>query len=173
MCRGGGGKFVVSRSAPAQTPDTSPCLSTARGKPLQIQGKWRETKRPMPWSTHEPVGLVVIKGEQMFTGLQWVLEMGTTEVILHSKFCSKLNRATKTAIKCGAVSHFLHEISFGKSKGPNKRVGRRNLQPLKMINREGLLTLLQSRIYKSIFLNISIQCPESLYFLLEKKTTMF
>lgn len=58
----GGGKLVVSRSVPAQTLDTSPCLtSTARGKPLQILGKWRETKHPTPCSIHEPVGLVVIK----------------------------------------------------------------------------------------------------------------
>lgn len=58
----GGGKLVVSRSVPAQTLDTSPCLtSTARGKLLQILGKWRETNHPTPCSIHEPVGLVVIK----------------------------------------------------------------------------------------------------------------
>lgn len=78
----------------------------------------------------------------MFTGQQCSLETGNTEVILHSKFCSKLNQATKPAIKCGVKSHFLHQFSFGKSKGAHTRTGRRNLQTLKMINREGLLTLL-------------------------------
>lgn len=141
VCRGGG-KLVVSRSAPAQTPDTSPWLSTASRKPLQILGKWRETKHPMPCSTYEAVGLVVIKGEQMFTGLQWSVGMGTTEVILYSKFCSKLNQATRSAIKCAVKSHFLHQFSLGKSKGPHTRAGRRNLQTVKVINREGLLTLL-------------------------------
>lgn len=105
----------------------------------------------MPRSIHEPVGLVLNKREQMFTGLHWLVEMGTTEVILHSKFCSKLNQATKPGIKCGFKSHFLYQVSFGKSKGPHTRAGRKNLQTLKMINRQGLLTPLSSRLYKSFW----------------------
>jgi len=68
----------------------------------------------------------------MFTSLQQLVEMenheGSTEVILHSEFCSKLNQATKPVIKCGAKSSFLHQFSLDKTKqltgGPHRRAGR-------------------------------------------------
>lgn len=54
----------------------------------------------------------------MFTGLQQLVEMGDhvgfTEVILPSKFCSKLSQATKPVIKRGTESGFLHQFSLGK-----------------------------------------------------------
>ena len=74
----------------------------------------------------------------MFTDLQQLVEMGDhvgfTEVILDSKFCSKLNQATKPVIKRGAKSSFSHQFSLGKSKGltrgPHRRAGKGNLQVL-------------------------------------------
>lgn len=62
----------------------------ATADPGKMEGE-KKTPGLMPRSIHEPVGLVLNKREQMFTGLHWLVEMGTTEVILHSKFCSKLN----------------------------------------------------------------------------------
>lgn len=84
----------------------------------------------------------------MFTGLQQLVEMGDhqgfTEVIQHSKFCSKLNQATKPVIKRGAKSSFLHQFSLGRSKGHTRglrwRAGRVSPSSrVRTTNRQGLL----------------------------------
>lgn len=141
-CRVGGKACGVQKCPSTNTGHQPMSNKHSKGKATADPGKMEgdKTSNALLHTWASRVGSN--QGEQMFTRLQWLVEMGTSEVILHSKFCSKLNQATKPAIKCGAKSHFLHQFSFGKSKGPHTRAGRRNLQALRMINREGLLTLL-------------------------------
>lgn len=132
LCRGGGEAQLVLPRVPQQTADNShqPMPKHGKGKTLQILEKCHKPSQKQPVKmegdktsndlVREQVGVAGSQGGQTFTVLQQLVEMGDpegfTEVILHSKFCSKLNQATKPVIKHGAKSTFLHQFSLDKSR---------------------------------------------------------
>lgn len=80
-----------------------PTSKHGKGKATADPGTTSENgdRQNGPWAR----GVISSQGEQMFTGLQQLVEtadhVGLPEVILHSKFCSRLNQVTKPGIKHG------------------------------------------------------------------------